>query len=206
MGRAKPILMKILEKQSHGWFPELREKIIFELKTKNLSSSELEHEANKRISNEYVSRVCEAILESEDLAQIGPGISRLLTDQVRLRVHLYTGVHKTGFPGQSRGHLPGVTRGHRADPEQEAGGGGALAQGAVPHPVQDPLLADGEAAQGESPVHLYTALHKTGFYRGRQRTSLPISGRPTASPWTRARRPGSPSTPTFCPATSAFCR
>ena len=112
MGRAKPILMKILEKQSHGWFPELREKIIFELKTKNLSSSELEHEANKRISSEYVSRVCEAILESEDLAQIGPGISRLLTDQVSLRVQLYIAVHKTGFAGQGWGHLPGVARGH----------------------------------------------------------------------------------------------
>ena len=117
MGRAKPILMKILEKQAHGWFPEFREKVIFELKTKNLSNSELEHEANKRISSAYVSRVCEAILDSEDLAQIGPGISRLLTDQVRLRVHLYTSVHKTGFipTGQGRGDLPGGSRGHGAD-------------------------------------------------------------------------------------------
>ena len=90
MGRAKPILMKILEKQAHGWFPEFREKVIFELKTKNLSSSELEHEANKRISAAYVSKVCEAILDSEDLAQIGPGISRLLTDQVRHRVQMHT--------------------------------------------------------------------------------------------------------------------
>ena len=97
MGRAKPILMKILEKQAHGWFPEFREKVIFELKTKNLSSSELEHEANKRISSAYVSRVCEAILDSEDLAQIGPGISRLLTDQVRLRVMIQQNTQTNGL-------------------------------------------------------------------------------------------------------------
>ena len=82
MGRAKPILMKILETQAHGWFPDFREKIIFELKTKSLTNSEMEHKANKRISAEYVRRVTEAIMESEDLAQIGPGIPRLLTDQV----------------------------------------------------------------------------------------------------------------------------
>ena len=86
MGRAKPILMKILENEAHGWFPDLRERIIFELKTKNMSNSEIEHEANKRISSEYVRRVCEAIHESEDLDKIGPGISRLLTDQVRAGV------------------------------------------------------------------------------------------------------------------------
>ena len=115
MGRAKPILMKILEKQAHGWFPEFREKVIFELKTKNLSSSELEHEANKRISAAYVSKVCEAILDSEDLAQIGPGISRLLTDQVTHRVHLYA--PKTGYiaTGQGWSDLPGGSGGYGAD-------------------------------------------------------------------------------------------
>ena len=86
MGRAKPVLMKILEREAHGWFPDFREKIIFEMKSKNLSQSEMEHEANKRISAEYVRRVCAAIAESEDIAAIGPGIAALLTAQVRAGV------------------------------------------------------------------------------------------------------------------------
>ena len=86
MGRAKPVLMKILEREAHGWFPDFREKIIFEMKSKNLSQSEMEHEANKRISAEYVRRVCAAIADSEDIAAIGPGIAALLTAQVRAGV------------------------------------------------------------------------------------------------------------------------
>ena len=86
MGRAKPVLMKILEREAHGWFPDFREKIIFEMKSKNLSQSEMEHEANKRISAEYVRRVCGAIADSEDIAAIGPGIAALLTAQVRAGV------------------------------------------------------------------------------------------------------------------------
>ena len=86
MGRAKPVLMKILEREAHGWFPDFREKIIFEMKSKNLSQSEMEHEANKRISAEYVRRVCGAIEDSEDIAAIGPGIAALLTAQVRAGV------------------------------------------------------------------------------------------------------------------------
>ena len=86
MGRAKPVLMKILEREAHGWFPDFREKIIFEMKSKNLSQNEMEHEANKRISAEYVRRVCAAIADSEDIAAIGPGIAALLTAQVRAGV------------------------------------------------------------------------------------------------------------------------
>lgn len=86
MSQAKPVLMKILEKEAHGWFPDFREKIIFELKSRNLSNSELEHEANKKISNEYVRRVCEAVLESVEISEIGPGVSKLLSDQVRAGV------------------------------------------------------------------------------------------------------------------------
>ena len=86
MSKAKPILMKILEKNAQGWFSEFREKIIAELKSRNLTNSELEHEANKRISNEFVRRVCEAVINSDEINEIGPGISKLLVDQVKAGV------------------------------------------------------------------------------------------------------------------------
>ena len=84
MSRAKPLLMKILEKEAHGWFPDFREKIISELKARNLGNAELEHEANKRISAEYLRRICAAVSESSELNEIGKGISKLLADQVHV--------------------------------------------------------------------------------------------------------------------------
>jgi len=86
MSRAKPGLMKIMEKEAQGWFPDFREKIISELKSRNLSNYELEHEANKKISNEYVRRVCSAVLSSEGLNAIGKGIPKLLVEQVKAGV------------------------------------------------------------------------------------------------------------------------
>ena len=56
------------------------------MKSRNLSNYELEHEANKKISNEYVRRVCSAVLSSEGLDAIGQGIPKLLVDQVKAGV------------------------------------------------------------------------------------------------------------------------
>ena len=95
MSRAKPLLMKILEREAHGWFPDFREKIISELKARNLSNSELEHEANKRISSEYLRRVCAAVADSSEINDIGPGISKLLSDQVQAGVIYQEALEKT---------------------------------------------------------------------------------------------------------------
>ena len=86
MSRAKPVLMKLLERETHGWFPEFRERIISELKSRNLSNSELEHEANKKIASEYVKRVCSAVMASDDINDIGEGIPKLLVDQLKAGV------------------------------------------------------------------------------------------------------------------------
>ena len=86
MSKAKPVLMKILETEARGWFPDFREKIILELKSKNICNSDLEDEANRRINSEYVRRVSDAVLESDEISEIGPGIAKLLSDQVRAGV------------------------------------------------------------------------------------------------------------------------
>ena len=96
MSRVKPLLMKILEKEAHGWFPDFREKIISELKSsRHLTSAELEHEANKKISSEYLRRICAAVLESSEINEIGKGISRLLADQVQAGVIYQEALEKT---------------------------------------------------------------------------------------------------------------
>ena len=95
MTRVKPVVMKLLEEESRGWFPEYRERIISELRARGLSGSSLEQEANRRISSEYVRRVCAAVAGSEALASIGEGIPRLLADQLRAGVIFQEALEQT---------------------------------------------------------------------------------------------------------------
>ena len=95
MTRVKPVVMKLLEEESRGWFPEFRERIISELRARGLSGSSLEQEANRRISSEYVRRVCVAVVGSDALASIGEGIPRLLADQLRAGVIFQEALEQT---------------------------------------------------------------------------------------------------------------
>ena len=95
MTRVKPVVMKVLEEQAKGWFPEFRERIVSELRARGLSGSALEQEANRRISSEYVRRVCTAVTESEALSSIGENIPRLLADQLRAGVIFQEALEQT---------------------------------------------------------------------------------------------------------------
>ena len=86
MARVKPVLMKVLEQESHGWFPDYRERVISEARAGGLAGRELEQEANRRICGEYVRRVCGAVASSEALAAVGEGIPTLLANQLRAGV------------------------------------------------------------------------------------------------------------------------
>jgi len=83
MNKAKPLLARIVDRESQGWFPQFREDVLTELQTKLHDNSTLQLEANKRVSAEYLRRVSAAILRDEEISSIGPGIPRLLVDQLR---------------------------------------------------------------------------------------------------------------------------
>lgn len=95
MSRVKPVLMKLLEQEAKGWFPDFRERVISELRARSLSGQNLEREANRRISAEYVRRVCGAVMGSEALAAVGEGIPRLLSEQLRTGVIFQEALEQT---------------------------------------------------------------------------------------------------------------
>lgn len=95
MSRSKPVLMKILESESHGWFPEFKEKVVTELKSQQLSRKEVESEANERITTEFLRRVCDAIMKDNVLASIGKDINLLLVNQLKACVFSQQALERT---------------------------------------------------------------------------------------------------------------
>lgn len=83
MKTAMPILFNILEKETRGWFLPFREKLINELRSKNMSISQIEEEVNESVMREYLQRVYSSILSNAELESLGQGVTELLIQQAQ---------------------------------------------------------------------------------------------------------------------------
>lgn len=83
MKTAMPILFNILEKETRGWFLPFREKMINELRSKNMSISQIEEEVNEAVMKEYLQRVYSSILSNSELESLGQGVTELLIQQAQ---------------------------------------------------------------------------------------------------------------------------
>ncbi|GAB6027230.1 hypothetical protein CHUAL_001518 [Chamberlinius hualienensis] len=81
MKEALPILTKLLEKESRGWFIQFKEKLIYELKSQKLTDEENERKANIAVMNEYLRRVYASIMNDTFIRELGNGIGQLLIEQ-----------------------------------------------------------------------------------------------------------------------------
>ncbi|CAH2037993.1 unnamed protein product, partial [Iphiclides podalirius] len=86
--RAAAPLQRILERESRGWFLHFRERRAAHLAGQKVPLRDIEEEVRAAAMREYVSRVCNAVMESEPLRALGPGVPELLADQLRASVLL----------------------------------------------------------------------------------------------------------------------
>ncbi|CAH2106720.1 unnamed protein product [Euphydryas editha] len=86
MRRAAPYLQTILDRESRGWFLHFRERRAALLASQKMPMKDIEEEVSTAAMREYVSRVCNAVLECEQLAALGPAIPELLAAQLRAAV------------------------------------------------------------------------------------------------------------------------
>ncbi|XP_052740461.1 uncharacterized protein LOC112056878 [Bicyclus anynana] len=84
--RAAPALQAILERESRGWFLHFRERRAALLASQKMPMRDIEEEVSSAAMREYVSRVCNAVLASEQLAALGPMMPELLAAQLRAAV------------------------------------------------------------------------------------------------------------------------
>ncbi|XP_052759572.1 uncharacterized protein LOC113513223 isoform X2 [Galleria mellonella] len=81
--RAAAPLQAILERESRGWFLHFRERKAAQLASQKMPMKDIEEEVRSAAMREYVSRVCDAVLDSEPLAALGPDVPALLAAQLR---------------------------------------------------------------------------------------------------------------------------
>ncbi|XP_068631803.1 uncharacterized protein [Battus philenor] len=95
--RAAAPLQAILERESRGWFLHFRERRAAHLASQKVPMKDIEEEVRVAALREYVSRVCNAVLDSEPLRALGAGVPELLASQLRAAVLLdraKEGVHR----------------------------------------------------------------------------------------------------------------
>ncbi|XP_053607387.1 uncharacterized protein LOC128673516 isoform X2 [Plodia interpunctella] len=81
--KAAHTLQAILERESRGWFLHFRERRAAMLASQKMPVKEIEEDVKAAASREYVNRVCNAVLNSEQLLALGPDVPALLQDQLR---------------------------------------------------------------------------------------------------------------------------
>ncbi|XP_047995718.1 uncharacterized protein LOC125233682 [Leguminivora glycinivorella] len=81
--RAAAPLQAILEREARGWFLHFRERRAAHLASQKVPPRDIEQEVRAASMREYVNRVCNAVLSSEQLRALGPGIPELLHDQLK---------------------------------------------------------------------------------------------------------------------------
>ncbi|XP_064624711.1 uncharacterized protein LOC135486100 isoform X2 [Lineus longissimus] len=83
MKKSHNLLKEILEREAKGWYVQYKEQILQDLRGKNLSQDEISLQVNNAIMEEYLRRVYSAILSSEDVENLSPGLGLLLVQQAK---------------------------------------------------------------------------------------------------------------------------
>jgi hypothetical protein len=97
MQKVLPIVKRILKRESSGWFPEFRQRLINELRVKNLTDREIKEQVNNAAMKEYLRRVHSSILANDDLNKLGDSIPQLLVEQSQTSVIIQKYVKKFLF-------------------------------------------------------------------------------------------------------------
>jgi hypothetical protein len=97
MQKVLPIVERILKQEGSGWFPEFRQRLINELRVKNLTDREIKEQVNNAAMKEYLRRVHSSILANDDLNKLGDSIPQLLVEQSQTSVIIQKYVKKFLF-------------------------------------------------------------------------------------------------------------
>ncbi|KAG1671497.1 hypothetical protein GQR58_016444 [Nymphon striatum] len=78
MKKALSAIAGIIEREAKGWFPQYREKVIFDLKARKLGEEEIERLANLSVMDEFMDRISNVILHNEVILELGNEMGMLL--------------------------------------------------------------------------------------------------------------------------------
>ncbi len=95
MDKIKPLVNKVLQQESKTrWSRQRVPEIKADRKRNEAGHTDPDDDFQDLMSDEPLNRICESILHSSDVEQLGPGIGQLLIDQARATITMKRAVGK----------------------------------------------------------------------------------------------------------------